>query len=60
MTDIRHLIDDSEPGAWARALRHREEARVELPAQHQSERLIAGEGEGRETVHTQSIGGQNG
>lgn len=51
MNRIDHLIDRSDPGAWARALRHREESRVELQAQHKPERAVCGEGEGEGSVH---------
>lgn len=54
------MIDDpansgSEPGAWARALRHREEACVERPAQHKPERVVCGEGEGEGLSHNGDI-----
>lgn len=53
---IDHLIDRSDPGSWARAIRHRDEARVNPPAQHEMQRKVAGEceGQGPVNLHTQT------
>ena len=47
---------ESDPGSWARAIRHRNEARVDLRAQHEMQRKVAGSGEGQGAVnlHTQT------